>query len=82
MQVAVRGVDGPLQELAQSAVLLQPGRDCSVQEVKESAARVFSTGFFSSCATRANDTREGTEIFIEVTRQDKTRKKSHTCQPA
>ena len=62
----MKGVEGPLQQLAQQAVLLQPGRDCSVQEVKESAAAVFGTGFFSSCATKANDTREGTEIFIEV----------------
>ena len=62
----MRGVEGPLQQLAQQAVLLQPGRDCSVQEVKESAAAVFGTGFFSSCATKANDTRDGTEIFIEA----------------
>ena len=65
-QVAVKGVEGPLQQLAQQAVLLQPGRDCSVQEVKESAAAVFGTGFFSSCATKAHDTRDGTEISIEV----------------
>ena len=59
-------MEGPLQQLAQQAVLLQPGRDCSVQEVKESAAAVFGTGFFSSCATKANDTQDGTEIFIEA----------------
>ena len=62
----MQGVQGPLQHLAQQAVRLQPGQECSVQEVKETAAAVFGTGFFSSCGTKANDTPDGTEIVIEV----------------
>ena len=62
----MQGVQGPLQQLAQQAVILQPGQECSVLEVKETAAAVFGTGFFSACGTKAHDTPEGTEIVIEV----------------
>lgn len=66
LQVRVQGVEGPLQRMAQQAVLLQPGQECSVQEVKETAAAVFGTGFFTSCGTKARDTEDGTEIIIQA----------------
>lgn len=61
------GVDGELRDVVRAALLTRPNFAYTVKEVQEDVQRVFDTGYFSSCRPRAEDTRDGVRLTVEVT---------------
>ena len=66
-EVDVAGADGELRETVLAALATRPNFAYTVREVQEDVQRVFDTGYFSSCRPRAEDTRDGVRLIIEVT---------------
>lgn len=67
MQIDISGVTGEVKDAAVKALKTKPNFAYTIEEVKEDVKRVFETGFFSSCRPRAEDTRDGVKLTIEVT---------------
>jgi len=65
--IGISGVEGELQMAALRALQTKPNFAYTIDEVKDDVKRVFETGFFSSCRPRAEDTRDGVRLTIEVT---------------
>jgi outer membrane protein insertion porin family len=66
-EVDVSGADGELREAVLAALTTRPNFAYTVREVQEDVQRVFDTGYFSSCRPRAEDTRDGVRLTVEVT---------------
>ena len=66
-EVDVSGADGELREAVLKALTTRPNFAYTVREVQEDVQRVFDTGYFSSCRPRAEDTRDGVRLTVEVT---------------
>jgi len=66
-EVDVSGTDGELREAVLAALTTRPNFAYTVREVQEDVQRVFDTGYFSSCRPRAEDTRDGVRLTVEVT---------------
>ena len=66
-EVDVAGADGELREAVLNALTTLPNFAYTVREVQEDIQRVFDTGYFSSCRPRAEDTRDGVRLTVEVT---------------
>jgi outer membrane protein insertion porin family len=65
-EVDVSGCDGELRTAVLSALTTRPNFAYTVKEVQEDMQRVFDTGYFSSCRPRAEDTRDGVRLTVEV----------------
>ncbi|KAG7666840.1 hypothetical protein Ndes2526B_g04666 [Nannochloris sp. 'desiccata'] len=66
-EVDVSGADGELREAVLAALTTRPNFAYTVREVQEDVQRVFDTGYFSTCRPRAEDTRDGVRLTVEVT---------------
>jgi len=66
-EIDVAGADGDLRAAVLAALTTRPNFAYTVKEVQDDVQRVFDTGFFSSCRPRAEDTRDGVRLTIEVT---------------
>ena len=66
-EVDVAGCDGKLRYEVLRALTTRPNFAYTIQEVQEDMQRVFDTGYFSSCRPRAEDTRDGVRLTVEVT---------------
>ena len=66
-EVEIAGADGPLQQAALRALRTKPNFAYTIDEVRDDVKRVFETGYFSSCRPKAEDTRDGVRLTIEVT---------------
>ena len=66
-EVEISGVEGQLQYEAVKALRTKPNFAYTIDEVREDVKRVFDTGYFSSCRPKAEDTRDGVKLTIEVT---------------
>jgi outer membrane protein insertion porin family len=66
-EVDVSGADGELRDAVLKALTTRPNFAYTVREVQEDVQRVFDTGYFSSCRPRAEDTRDGVRLTVEVT---------------
>jgi len=66
-EVEIAGADGALQQQALQALRTKPNFAYTIDEVREDVKRVFETGYFSSCRPKAEDTRDGVKLTIEVT---------------
>lgn len=49
------------------ALKTKPNFAYTIDEVRDDVKRVFETGYFSSCRPKAEDTRDGVKLTIEVT---------------
>ncbi len=68
MQIEIAGVDdGELKRAAVEALKTKPNFAYTIDEVRDDVKRVFETGYFSSCRPKAEDTRDGVKLTIEVT---------------
>lgn len=68
MQIDIAGVDdGELKRAAVEALKTKPNFAYTIDEVRDDVKRVFETGYFSSCRPKAEDTRDGVKLTIEVT---------------
>lgn len=65
-EVDVSGADGGLRDVVLQALTTRPNFAYTVREVQEDMQRVFDTGYFSTCRPRAEDTRDGVRLTIEV----------------
>lgn len=65
-EIDVAGVDGPLRETVFRVLKTRPNFAYTVREVQEDIQRVFDTGYFSSCRPKAEDTRDGVRLTVEV----------------
>lgn len=52
---------------ALKALKTKPNFAYTIDEVRDDVKRVFETGYFSSCRPRAEDTRDGVKLTIDVT---------------
>lgn len=66
-EVEISGVEGQLQHEAVKALRTKPNFAYTIDEVRDDVKRVFETGYFSSCRPKAEDTRDGVKLTIEVT---------------
>ncbi|KAI8106913.1 hypothetical protein M9434_001566 [Picochlorum sp. BPE23] len=66
-EVDIAGVDGELKQAAVEALKTKPNFAYTIDEVRDDVRRVFETGYFSSCRPKAEDTRDGVKLTIEVT---------------
>jgi len=66
-QIEISGANEELKEAALKALATKPNFSYTLDEVREDVKRVFETGYFSSCRPRAEDTRDGVKLTIEVT---------------
>ena len=66
-EIDVAGCDGKLRSEVLRALTTRPNFAYTIQEVQEDMQRVFDTGYFSSCRPRAEDTRDGVRLTVEVT---------------
>ncbi len=65
-QVDVHGVDGELKKVAEQALSLKPNFAYTLKEIRGEMEQIFDTGFFSLAAPKAEDTRDGVKITVEV----------------
>ena len=66
MQIEVRGVDGELKSVAEGTLSLKPNFAYTLKEVKDDVQQVFDSGYFDRCQPKAEDTRDGVKLIIEV----------------
>lgn len=66
LQVEVRGLDGNLKRIAEDCIAIRPNFSYSLQEVKEDANRVFSSGYFERLEPSTEDTRDGVRLIFNV----------------
>ena len=66
LQVEVVGVSEALKKVAHEAMAIRPNFAYTLSEVEADLRRVFATGWFSSCAPDAEDTRDGVKLLIKV----------------
>ena len=66
LQVEVRGVDGELKAIAESCLTIKPNFSYSLNEVKDDAQRVFSSGYFEKLDPTTEDTRDGVKLIFNV----------------
>jgi len=65
-EVELKGATGELASVAAAALTIKPNFAYTLEEVQEDVNRVFQTGFFSSCAPLAEDTRDGVRVTLEL----------------
>ena len=65
-QIEVRGVDGELKAVAEGTLSLKPNFAYTLKEVKDDVQQVFDSGYFDRCQPKAEDTRDGVKLIIEV----------------
>ena len=66
LQIEVRGVEGQLRQVAEQALCMKPNFAYTLKEVQHDVQRVFDSGYFSRCTPRAEDTRDGVKLILEV----------------
>ena len=62
----MRGAEGELRRVAESALTIKPNFGYTLKEVKDDIQRVFDTGFFDKCQPHGEDTRDGIKLIVEV----------------
>lgn len=65
-EIDVAGVEGSLRDTVFRVLKTRPNFAYTVREVQEDIQRVFDTGYFSSCRPKAEDTRDGVRLTVEV----------------
>ena len=65
----MRGAEGELRRVAESALTIKPNFGYTLKEVKDDIQRVFDTGFFDKCQPHGEDTRDGIKLIVEVREQ-------------
>jgi hypothetical protein len=71
------GVSEALKKVAHEAMAIRPNFAYTLSEVESDLRRVFATGWFSSCAPDAEDTRDGVKLIIKVCVRVQRRTKAH-----
>ena len=59
-------MDGELKKVAEAALSMKPNFAYTLKEVKSDMQHVFDSGFFCRAAPKAEDTRDGVKLIIEV----------------
>lgn len=59
-------MDGELKKVAEQALSLKPNFAYTLKEIRGEMEQIFDTGFFSLAAPKAEDTRDGVKITVEV----------------
>ena len=62
----MRGAEGELRRVAESALTIKPNFGYTLKEVKDDIQRVFDTGCFDKCQPHGEDTRDGIKLIVEV----------------
>ncbi|GAB4822487.1 hypothetical protein N2152v2_009533 [Parachlorella kessleri] len=65
-EVDIVGVEGELKDLAKKTLTIKPNFAYTQAEVKEDADRIFNTGYFHFVDWKAEDTRDGIKLTLEV----------------
>ena len=66
LQIEVTGVDGPLKAAAEQVLTMKPNFSYTLQEVSDDCAHIFELGWFAKCHPKAEDTRDGIKLTIQV----------------
>ena len=59
-------MDGELKKVAEQALSLKPNFAYTLKEIRGEMEQIFDTGFFSLAAPKAEDTRDGVKITVQV----------------
>ena len=66
MQIEVTGVDGSLKDAAEQVLTMKPNFSYTLQEVSDDCSHIFNLGWFAKCTPKAEDTRDGVKLTIQV----------------
>lgn len=59
-------MEGELRQVVEQTLSMKPNFAYTLKEVQHDVQRVFDSGFFSRCQPRAEDTRDGVKLTVEV----------------